>query len=75
MFKNFMNSLEIARKQINDYNFMCTNCTKSTYFTKDTAKMSFKDAIYFILKGLGKTLQIEIDEYHEIIKEIRKINI
>ena len=67
MFKNFMNSLEIARKQINDYNFMCTNRTKSTYFIKDTAKMSFKDAIYFILKGLRKTLQIEIDDWFEFL--------
>jgi len=67
MFKNFMNSLKIARKQINDYNFMCTNRTKSTYFTKDTAKMSFKDAIYFIFKGLRKTLQIEIDDWIEFL--------
>ena len=37
---------------------MLTNRTKSTYFTKDTAKMNFKDAIYFILKGLRKTMMI-----------------
>ena len=62
-----MTSLEIAREQINDSLFMFANRTKSTYFTKNTAKMSFKDAIYFILKGLRKTLQIEIDDWFEYL--------
>jgi hypothetical protein len=67
MLKNFMTSLEIARKQINDSFFMFANRTKSTYFTKETAKMNFRDAIYFILKGLRKTLQIEIDDWFEFL--------
>ncbi|MCC5468530.1 hypothetical protein [Pelosinus baikalensis] len=67
MLKNFMTSLEIAREQINNSLFMFVNRTKSTYFTKDTAKMNFKDAIYFILKGLRKTLQIEIDDWFEYL--------
>jgi len=65
MIKNFLNSIEIARKQINDPLYMLENRTQSSYFTKKSAKMSFKDAIYFILKGLKKTLQIEIDEWFE----------
>ena len=65
--KSFMTYLEIAKKQINDYSFMLENRTKSSYFTKESAKMSFKDAIYFILKRLRKTLQIEIDEWFEFI--------
>ena len=67
MLKNFMTALEIAREQINDSLFMFANRTKSTYFTKNTAKMSFKDTIYFILKGLRKTLQIEIDDWFEYL--------
>jgi hypothetical protein len=67
MLKNFMTSLEIAREQINDSLFMFANRTKSTYFTKATAKMNFKDAVYFILKGLRKTLQIEIDDWFEYL--------
>ncbi len=67
MLKNFMNSIGIAKKQINDSIFMFTNRTKSTYFTKETAKMSFRDAIYFILKGLRKTLQIELDDWFEFL--------
>jgi hypothetical protein len=67
MLKNFMTSLEMARKQINDSLFMFTNRTKNTYFTKKTVKMNFQDAIYFILKGLRKTLQIEIDDWFEFL--------
>jgi len=62
-----MNDLEIARKQINDYHFMFTNRTKNTYFTKNTGKMSFTETMYFILKGLRKTLQIEIDDRFEFL--------
>lgn len=67
MSKNFINSLEIARKQINDPLFMLENRAKSSYFIKESAKMSFRDAIFFILKGLKKTLQIEIDEWFELL--------
>ena len=62
MIKNFLKSLEIAKNHINDSLFMLENRTKSSYFTKKSAKMSFGNAIVFILKGLRKTLQIEIDE-------------
>ena len=62
-----MTALEIAKDQINNSLFMFINRTKNTYFTKETAKMSFKDAIYFILKGLRKTLQIEIDDWFEFL--------
>lgn len=62
-----MTYLEIAKKQINDYSFILDSRTKNSYFTKESAKMSFKDAIYFILKKLRKALQIEIDEWFEFI--------
>lgn len=62
-----MTYLEIAKKQISNFSFLIDNRTKSSYFTKESAKMSFKDAIYFILKKLRKTLQIEIDEWFEFI--------
>jgi len=65
IFKKFMTSLKIAKEQINDSLFMLTNRTKSTYFTKNPFKMNFKDALYFILKGLRKMLQIEIDDWFE----------
>lgn len=65
-----MTSLEIARKQINDSLFMLANRTKNTYFTKETAKMSFKDAIYFILKGLRKT---QNKPFHSLGKRLNQM--
>ena len=40
---------------------------KNTYFSRSTSKMSFNEAIWFILKGLKKTLQIEIDDWFEFL--------
>lgn len=65
MIKGFVRSVETAKKKINDPLFMLKNRVKNSYFTKASAKMSFKDAIFFILKGIKKTLQIEIDEWFE----------
>lgn len=67
MSKSLKTFQEIAIEQIADSPFMFANRAKSTYFTKDTAKMTFRDAIYFILKGLRKTLQIEIDDWFEFL--------
>jgi len=38
---------------------------KPTYFTRSTAKMQFADVIYIMLKGIRRTLQIEIDSWFE----------
>jgi hypothetical protein len=67
MLKNFLTAIEIAKKKIADPVFMFANRTKATFFTKDTAKMSFKDAVCLLLKGLKKTLQIEIDDCLEFL--------
>ena len=67
MLKNFITAIEIAKEKIADPVFMFSNRKKATYFTKDTAKMSFKDAIYLLLKGLRKTLQIEIDDWFDFL--------
>ncbi len=67
MLKSLKTFHDIAREQITGSPFKFTNRTKSTYFTKETAKMTFNNAIYFILKGLRKTLQIEIDDWFEFL--------
>lgn len=67
MIKNFINYIEIVRTQIDESFYLFANRRKSSYFTKENSKMSFKEAIYFILKGLRKTLQIEVDEWFEFI--------
>lgn len=46
---------------------MFTSRAKNAYFSKSTSKMSFNEAVWFILKGLKKTLQIEIDDWFEFL--------
>ncbi len=67
MIKTFLNSIERARNQVNDSIFMFTHRKKNTYFTRNTAKMEFSDAICFILKGIKRTLQIELDNWFEFL--------
>ena len=67
MSKSFMILLERTIAQINDPLFMFTSRVKNTYFSRSTSKMSFNEAIWFILKGLKKTLQIEIDDWFEFL--------
>lgn len=65
--KRLLKIIQMSREQINDCCFMFTNRLKSTYFTKETGKIGFTDSIYFILKGLRKSLQIEIDNWFEFL--------
>ena len=65
--KSFMILLERSRAQISDPAFMFSNRIRSNYFTKSTLKMGFKEAIWFILKGVKKTLQIELDDWFEFL--------
>jgi len=67
MIKTFLNSIERAKNQINDSIFMFTHRKKNTYFIRSTAKMEFSDAICFILKGIKRTLQIELDNWFEFL--------
>ena len=67
MIKTFLNSIERAKNQVNDSIFMFTHRKKNTYFTRNTAKMEFSDAICFILKGIKRTLQIELDNWFEFL--------
>jgi hypothetical protein len=63
MKKNFLNAVKNTKAQIENINFMLKTRTKNTYFTRVCGKMSFKEAIYFVLKRNTKTLQIELDEF------------
>lgn len=67
IMKRLINYLRMAKAQIENPMFLFDNRTKASYFTRRTAKMNFIEAIYFILKRLRKTLQIELDEWFEFI--------
>lgn len=67
IMKRLIKYLRMAKAQIENPMFLFDNRTKASYFTRRTAKMNFIEAIYFILKRLRKTLQIELDEWFEFI--------
>jgi len=67
MSKDLMSLIDMTKSIVSSISFMFANRTKSTYFSKETLKMSFDDAMYLILKGLKKTLQIEIDDWFEFL--------
>ena len=58
MKRNFLNILKQTRERVEDNIFLNTHRLKDTYFTRSSGKMRFSEAIYFILKGIKKTLQI-----------------
>lgn len=43
--------------------------TKPTYFTRNSAKMNFTDDVYFILRNITRTMQIELDNFFKENKE------
>lgn len=69
MKKIFSDAVRNAKKQIENINFMLKTRMKPTYFTRDSAKMSFTESMYFILRNNTKTMQIEIDEFFNQNKE------
>ena len=43
--------------------------TKSTYFTRNSAKMSFVEVTHFILRNICKSLQIDLNDFFEEFKK------
>ena len=68
--KNSEEMLAITNNTINDINFMLASRMKSTYFTRGTGKMDFKDLITFALNFVKKSLQLELDLYFKNIKGV-----
>ena len=67
MTRNFLDLLDLTKSKITSTMYMIQHRTKETYFTRSTAKMQFSEAMYLLLTGLRKTLQIEIDNWFEIL--------
>ena len=60
-----MDIIDSTRNRVTDIMYMIRHRKKATYFTRSTAKMQFADGIYIMLKGIRRTLQIEIDSWFE----------
>lgn len=69
MTKSFLKAVENAKNQINSIYFMLNARVKPTYFNRSTGKISFTDAIYFMLRHIKKTMQIELDDFFVQYKE------
>ncbi len=63
MNKSFLNAIRNTKKQINSISFMIKTRMKPTYFVRNSSKISFRDAIYFMLRKNTKTMQIELDDF------------
>jgi hypothetical protein len=64
----FLEAVEVIKKLLNDFIFMCDSREKSTYFTrKGKNKLDFKSTILFILNFVRKSLQIELKDFFELL--------
>ena len=65
MSRGFLEILDMTRDKVTDIMYMIRHRKKPSYFTRSTGKLQFPEVIYIILKGLRKTLQLEIDSWFE----------
>ncbi len=63
----FLEAVEVCRNVLNDYGFMCDSRTKSPYFSRKGSKLTFVNTVLFALNLVTKTLQIELDNFFELI--------
>lgn len=48
---------------------MCDNRTKGSYFTREGGKLTFPEIILFVLNLVTKSLQIELNDFFDLIKK------
>lgn len=65
--KRFLGAVEVTRKLLNDVIFMCESRMKPTYFTRSGGKLSFKSVILFNLFFVKKSIQLELEEFFEML--------
>jgi hypothetical protein len=65
----FLEALTNTKEKLQSVLYLCETRMKSTYFTR-RSKMSFNDIINIILNCHKKTLQLELDDYFEKVKEV-----
>lgn len=64
--KSFDKALLESKMMIEDYIFKCSNRTSPSYFTR-SGKMGFKETILFMLNMINKSLQLELNNFFEVI--------
>ena len=60
MKKNFLEAVEVTEKMLDDVIFMCDSRVKSTYFTRKSKKLDFKNTILFSFYFVKKSIQLSL---------------
>lgn len=64
--KSFETALLQSKIMIEDYIFKCSNRTSPSHFTR-SGKMGFKETILFMLNMINKSLQVELNNFFEVV--------
>ena len=64
--KCFNKALLSSKMMIEEFTFKCSNRISPSYFTR-TGKMGFKETILFMLNMINKSVQVELNEFFEVI--------
>lgn len=65
-----LRAIKVCRNVLYDLHFMCDSRTKSTYFTREKGcKLTFPEIILFVLNLVTKSLQIELNDFFELMKK------
>ena len=70
--KSFDKALLKSKIMIEDYIFKCSNRISPSYFTR-SGKMGFKETILFMINMINKSLQIELNNFFEVILKRDKV--
>jgi len=62
-----LEAINLLHKNINYVNLMLFARTKDTYFTRNIGKLDFKKLIMFMLNMVTKSIQVELDDFFELL--------
>ena len=67
--RKFLEAVEVCRKVLYDFHFLCDSRMKTTYFTREGGKLTFPEIILFVLNLVTKSLQIELNDFFDLVKK------
>lgn len=70
----FLKALEIAQARIEDVTFLCSTRAKKSYFTRG-GKLSFVHLLGFMLNFNKKSIQLELDDFLNLIKGTQAVTV
>lgn len=64
----FNPALLATQVMLNDYSYKCSNRVKPEYFSRN-GKLGFKDTILFMMNMIKRSLQVELNNFFEIVQK------